>query len=170
MIVSNSSPLIYLTRIGALNLLHQLFGEVLIPEGVKIEVVDRGLEVKAPDALAIKEILEKADWLRVKKLTAAQKSAAKVLSENTLIDMTDGEAIILARDTRSPLLVDDREAVALCELEGVKTVGTLGVIMQAVKKKVLRKKDARKLIDALIDRGFYLGVEVYREAMRMLSG
>lgn len=169
MIVSNSSPLIYFARVGALKLLNQLFGDVLIPEGVKVEVVDRGLEVKAPDALAIKHVLETANWMRAEKLTATQRSEAGRLSENTLIDVTDGEAIILARDMGAPLLVDDREAVAVCRLEGIETIGTLGVIIQATKKKALTKGDAKKLVDALVDQGFYLGVEVYREAMKILG-
>lgn len=170
MIVSNSSPLIYLARIRALELSRLLFGSVLIPESVKVEVVDKGVKVKAPDALAIKQVLETANWLRVKKLTVAQKSAAKRLSENTLVDVTDGEAIILARDTGATLLVDDREAVAVCKLEGVKTIGTLGAIIQATKKRLLTKKNAIGLVDALVDQGFYLSVEVYREAMKILSG
>lgn len=169
MIVSDSSPLIYLARVGALNLLNQLFKSVIIPEGVKIEVVDKGLKVKAPDALAIKHVLETVNWLRTKELTSAQMSSARNLSENTLIDVTDGEAIILARDMKVLLLVDDREAVAVCKLEDVKTIGTLGVIIQAVKKGILAKNEARRLINALVDRGFYLSVEVYREAMKILG-
>lgn len=169
MIVSNSSPLIYLARIGALNLLPKLFKSVLIPQSVKVEVVDKGLGVKAPDALAIKRVLETADWPKAKELTAIQKSAAKKLSENTLIDVTDGEAIILARDAKAPLLVDDREAVTLSKLEDVKTIGTLGVIILAVKRRVLTKRRERKLVDVLVDQGFYLDVEVYREAMSALK-
>jgi hypothetical protein len=169
MIVSNSSPLIYLARIGALNLLPKLFKSVLIPQSVKVEVVDKGLRVKAPDALAIERVLETADWLKAKELTTTQKSAAKKLSENTLIDATDGEAIILARDVKAPLLVGDREAATLSKLEGVKTIGTLGVIILAVKRKVLTKRRARELVNILVDQGFYLGVEVYREAMKVLG-
>ena len=38
-IVSNASPLINLARIGQLDLLRQLYGELLIPEAVWHEVV-----------------------------------------------------------------------------------------------------------------------------------
>jgi predicted nucleic acid-binding protein len=169
MIVSDSSPLIYLARVGALNLLHQFFGDVVLPESVRVEVVNNGLKLKAPDALVIKHILDTENWLKEKRLTPAQKSLARNLSENTMLDITDGDAIILARALKVPLLVDDREAVAVCRLVRVKTIGTLGVIIQAIKKEILLKKDGKRLIDGLVDQGFYLSVEVYREAMNILN-
>ena len=39
MIVSNSSPLIYLSKIGRLNLLKSVYTEILIPKGVYKETV-----------------------------------------------------------------------------------------------------------------------------------
>ena len=44
MIVSNAGPLIHLARISKLKLLKTLFGEVVIPNAVKEEVVERGKE------------------------------------------------------------------------------------------------------------------------------
>jgi predicted nucleic acid-binding protein len=41
-IVSNASPLINLARIGRLDFLHQLYGELMIPEAVWLEVVIEG--------------------------------------------------------------------------------------------------------------------------------
>ena len=41
-IVSNASPLIGIARIGRLDLLHQLYGELVIPEAVWHEIVVRG--------------------------------------------------------------------------------------------------------------------------------
>ncbi len=41
-VVSNTSPLINLARISQLDLLHQLYGEVLIPEAVRQEAVVNG--------------------------------------------------------------------------------------------------------------------------------
>ncbi|MBI5032494.1 MAG: hypothetical protein HZB51_18370 [Chloroflexi bacterium] len=40
--VSNASPLVNLARIGKLDLLHQLFGEFLVPDAVWNEVVIQG--------------------------------------------------------------------------------------------------------------------------------
>ncbi len=43
MIVSDSSPLISLARIGKLDLLHRLYGELLIPQAVWRELVVKGV-------------------------------------------------------------------------------------------------------------------------------
>ena len=41
MIVSNATPLIYLAKVGKLDLL-KIFSRVVIPKEVKVGVVDRG--------------------------------------------------------------------------------------------------------------------------------
>ncbi|AGK61339.1 hypothetical protein Asulf_01348 [Archaeoglobus sulfaticallidus PM70-1] len=41
-VVSNSGPLITLAKIGKLNILRVLFGEVTIPKAVRVEVVEKG--------------------------------------------------------------------------------------------------------------------------------
>lgn len=62
--VSNATPLIYLAKAGKLHLLRAVFGEVLIPEEVKVEVVDRGKELGKKDAYAIEAAIEEG-WLVV---------------------------------------------------------------------------------------------------------
>jgi|SRR5713226_5221978 len=56
--ISNTSPLLYLHRIGALEWLEGLFGEVWIPNAVALELKQgqqKGYDVPAPDAYS---------WLR----------------------------------------------------------------------------------------------------------
>lgn len=59
MVVADSSPLIYLSRIGALDLLRTLFGGVVVPQHVWGEVVEQ-----RPDASGA-VALRQADWIRV---------------------------------------------------------------------------------------------------------
>jgi len=56
-VVSNSTPLIALARINEVNLLHALFGRIIIPQGVYNEVVLQGTELPG-----VKEIRE-ATWI-----------------------------------------------------------------------------------------------------------
>ena len=63
-IVSNATPLIYLAKAGRLDLLKAVFGEVYIPEEVKIEVVDRGKQLGETDAYLIEKAISEG-WLKV---------------------------------------------------------------------------------------------------------
>ena len=67
MIISNSTPLIYLTKLGKLNLLKDLFKKIIIPEEVFQEVVIRGKANHVSEALIVKEAV-KAGWLIVRKI------------------------------------------------------------------------------------------------------
>jgi len=53
-IVSNASPIISLARIGKLDLLHQLYGELIVPEAVWDEVVVKG--IGQPGANDVKKV------------------------------------------------------------------------------------------------------------------
>jgi len=57
-IVSNASPLINLVRIGQLNLLHQLYNEIVVPEAVWREVVIEGSGQPGADEL------KSATWVK----------------------------------------------------------------------------------------------------------
>ena len=58
-VVSNASPLIGLARIGELELLQQLYRELVIPEAVEHEVVVEGAELPAANEV------RKAAWINV---------------------------------------------------------------------------------------------------------
>ena len=64
MTVSNSGPLIHLAMIGRLDLLKALFGSVIIPSTVRMEVVDRGKEEGKADAFLIEGEIENG-WIVV---------------------------------------------------------------------------------------------------------
>jgi predicted nucleic acid-binding protein len=72
-IVSNASPLINLARIGQLDLLQRLYGELTVPEAVWREVVLEG--AGQPGA---KEV-ETASWIRVQ--PAANRDLVRALRQ-----------------------------------------------------------------------------------------
>lgn len=63
-IVSNATPLIYLGKVEKLNLLECIFGEVIISEEVKREIVDEGKKLKEADAYLIEKEIKRG-WIKV---------------------------------------------------------------------------------------------------------
>ena len=69
--VSNPRPLIWLARIGKLNLLKELFSEILISEQSYKEAVEKGLKDGFSDALVIKDACDQG-WIKIKQLDEGQ--------------------------------------------------------------------------------------------------
>jgi predicted nucleic acid-binding protein len=90
-IVSNASPLINLARIGQLDLLQQLYGQLTIPEAVWHEVVVEG--AGQPGAKAV----EAASWIQIQPVTNRE----LVQSLRQELDAGEAEAIALALEMKS---------------------------------------------------------------------
>ncbi len=61
-VVVNTTPLIALSHVGQINLLKELYGEIIIPEAVYEE-----LSVKA-ESVCKKAVDSSLDWIRVEKI------------------------------------------------------------------------------------------------------
>jgi predicted nucleic acid-binding protein len=154
-IVSNASPLIHLARIGQLELLHHLYGEVFVPESVWEEVVVKG--AGQPGAAMI----ERAGWVRRK--SVANLWLVRVLRRE--LEVGEAEAIALALEIGAELLLmDDRVGRKIAQFLGVRCVGTVGVLMEAKKKGLIPL--VKPSLDALRVSGFYLGDELYERVLR----
>lgn len=161
MIVSNSTPLIYLARLNRLHLLKEFFTEICIPGEVYREVVTRGKEEKYPDALVVEEGV-KEGWIRVKKV-----AGMKRLGEYG-IDKGEAEAISLALNLKSrEILVDQSHARFAAEVIGLVPKGTISVLLRALGKGIMSFDDYLKDLETLVRAGFRMSDDVYIEAVRL---
>jgi uncharacterized protein len=101
-VVSNTSPLINLAQIGQLNLLQQLYDQVVVPQAVYDEIVVAG--AGQPGATEV----ETYDWIKVKQVTHQQ----MVTSLQADVDIGEAEAIVLAVELKYYLFMDSK-ALAL---------------------------------------------------------
>jgi len=153
-IVSDTSPLIWLSKMGKLDLLKKLFGEVVIPEEVFKESVDRGLREGFSDALIIKECFDQG-WIRVSKLNEKEvKLSQKIVEHAFEIHLGEAQAIILAREMGVLLLMDESSGRAFAETWGLKVKGTVYVIMEALRKELLSRDEAKEATLQLTSKGF----------------
>lgn len=121
-VVSNSSPIIHLAKIGHLDLLHDQFGEMVIPQAVYEECVTDG---KArPEVAAISQ----ATWIRV--APVVNQDLIRLLSAE--IDRGEAEAIALALEHQAALiLLDDADAREKARLYRLNITGILGILLSA---------------------------------------
>ena len=158
--VSNAGPLIHLTKIGRLRILGNIFDEVIIPQTVKVEVVDRGKEKGEPSAF----LIEDAEWIRV----AEDPPQADELAERAGIHRGEACAILLAISLNIPVLLDDSDARKFAIGFGVEVVGSIGLIMKAVKMGLIARDEGLKDLEKLAG-VMWLSIDVYERARRIVE-
>lgn len=124
-VVADSSPLVYLARLGHFDLLRTLHGEIVIPTAVWQEVAVDGAHLMEGRSLAA---ARKADWAKVEPVTLADLAAFPVLAE---LDDGEGEAIALAVRLNALLIIDEREGREVATRLGLRLTGTLGLLIEA---------------------------------------
>ena len=165
-IVSNATPLIYLAKADKLILLQRVIKNVLIPEAVFQEVVAEGKRLGEKDAFRVEKAIAEG-WLEVKEVK-------KIISFQFALHSGEIEVISLAKEKGiNAVLIDDTKARSAAEIVGLKPVGTLWIILQAVKNKIIDFDECLSTLEDIIDSGFYLKDEIYIKvirAARKLSG
>ena len=137
-VVSNSSPLIWLAKIGRLSLLKILFGQVVIPKRVCEETT---LEKQSPDAVLISKAIE--DWWI--KVSEKKMEGTDVLAGVSGIHLGEAEAILLAQKLGTELIVDEEEASTTAQMFGVRPIGTIAVLLLALARGELTLKSLRNV-------------------------
>jgi len=146
-VLSDSSPLITLAKIGHLDLLPQLYETITITPEVHAEVVVSGA------GLAGSSQISTAQWIRVKPvrnpaiLTAAQQRLGLGIGELSII--------ALGREWLADVvLIDDRKARKVAQEEGLAVLGCVGVLQDAFGMKLL--PDLPGAYRRLLDSGAYI--------------
>lgn len=120
-IVSNASPLISLAKVGCLNLLPDMFGQIYIAREVLHEVVGAG--GNRPGASAI----QAATWIQVQPV----KDTARLQQWQQMYRLGAGElaTVLLAQELGADLaIIDERAARLLAGQHGVKVMGCVGLL------------------------------------------
>lgn len=150
-VISDSSPLIFLSALGLLDILRIEFGEVPIPEAVYREVTANNLEGSGE--------VQDADWIRV---VPIENMGSLFLSPS--LDVGEREAIFLASEQNADLLlIDDLAGRRAAMMYEINIMGTLGFL------KVMHKKgrvgNLSDVLDDLMEHGFRMDANLYRRML-----
>jgi predicted nucleic acid-binding protein len=167
-VVSDSTPLIYLAKIGRLNLLRGVFEKIYVPEAVFNEAVTQGKELNMSDAF----IIEKAVgiWI-IKELVDPKVDAEfRFLDTNTKLGSGEKEALKLCKQLNAVYFIaDDREARSVSRILNIKPIGTCGILIQTFRQASITEGDALQILDDLVKVGFRISSAVYRRILDELG-
>jgi predicted nucleic acid-binding protein len=153
--ISNTSPLLYLYRINAIDWLPELFNEIWTPNAVVLELREgqqRDYDVPVPSGYA---------WLQIVE-------PQSIPPELTTLDLGMGEVAALALALETPnriVLLDDGLARRTAQASGLTVWGTLRVLLQA-KSQGLTESVA-PLVDRLRDSGMWISEDIRNRILNL---
>ncbi len=165
--ITNASPLIYLGKIGALDLLHSVFEKIITSEEVVHEVLDKGSSFEIP---AIQKFL--SSYVSIQKPLNP-----KFVDRLKTLNLHPGEASIIALSyemknlENAPLLIiDDLGARKVVVSLNLPLTGTIGVILRATQSTMVSSIEAQKLLDTLVLRtDFHISTSLYVRVKNILQ-
>jgi len=155
-VVSDSSPLIALARVGRLSLLASLYERVMIPAEVRQEVTVAGGGL--PGAKEVR----RAGWIEV----VAPRSPGDPFLEQACRALGAGErgAILLAKTLPADLvLLDEWKARRVAQEAGLSVVGCLGVLEAGARKGLV--SDLRQASIDLLRQGIRFDLQLLQDSL-----
>ncbi len=153
--ISNTSPILYLYRIGGIEWLPQLFDETWIPEAVKNELLagrSKGYDIPNPDDYS---------WLSV----VSPKSTP---SEWLALDLGLGEIAAMALALENPdrvVMLDDMLARRTAQAAGLQVWGTLKVLLEVKSHGII--DNVEPYVSKLSDSGMWISAEIKERILRL---
>ncbi|RLC49045.1 MAG: DUF3368 domain-containing protein [Candidatus Cloacimonadota bacterium] len=155
--ISNTSPLLYLYRIGVLKWLPRLFSEIWVPNAVVLEL-QQGQQ-KGYDVPNMRDYA----WLQIVE-------PRYIPSEWLTLDLGAGELAVMALALENPervVLLDDALARRIAQAAGLNVWGTLKVLLEAKSQELT--ESISPLINRLEDAGMWISDDI-RQRVLALAG
>ncbi len=140
-IIIDISSLIALGRINLLQILCEIYNEVIIPKSV----------IKEFGKLSF-------PCLSVKKI---ESNIIKLLITDLNLGKGEADVIALANKTGLKVIIDDSKARKVAENMGLKLTGTIGILLKAERLGLI--ESAYKKVKDLKEKGFYVSDELLKD-------
>jgi len=153
----NTSPLVFLSRAGLLELLRVAGERLVVPAAVMDEISAKGPSDPTVQAIA------RADWLDVVPTPALP---ARIQAW----DLGKGESSVLTWGHMHPgteVIVDDLAARRCAAALAIPVRGTLGLVLVAKKRAII--PHARPVVDRLRQSGMYLSDRLVNEVLAWID-
>jgi len=155
MTIVNTSPIFYLHRLGLLEILNKLYGDIIIPEAVKDE-----LEKGSGQGEDVPQ-LEDYPWIQIMNVHMPEYL-------NLITDLGLGESEVLAIATNHPsalVILDDKLGRRIAKMRGFRLAGTAGVLLRAKENGLIPA--LKPVIERLLSLNFRLKPDLVKAIFEM---
>lgn len=161
-VISDTTPIITLSKINRIDLLQKLFGTILIPEAVYNELTTNNKFQEEADTII------NAEYIKVVNVNDAK--SVELLRRATGLDLGESEAIIYSDDCRAELLlIDEVKGRRIAKQMGFSVMGTIGILMTAYDEKIISADEIRKYITVMKESGRHISDKLYEQLLEMIE-
>lgn len=155
-VVSNTTPIISLLKLGRLELLHKLYSQICIPTAVY-------KEIEAGKTKRYYQDLSQLDWITIAKIQ--DKQAVKFFLD---LDAGEAEAIVLATEINADLIIlDEKPGRFHAKHADLKVTGTIGILVKAKAKGFI--KELKPLLDELTNKNVWISDKLKIEILKRVD-
>jgi uncharacterized protein len=153
-VISNTTPLLSLLKIGQLDLLERLYERVVVPEAV-------WMEMEAGKGGMFYLDLVTLPWVDVQK--AQNKAAVQYLAD---LDKGEAEVIVLAQEIGADLvIIDETLGRSYAAHFRLPFTGTLGVLLRSKKEGYIQS--VKPLLDEMRKKGIWISERVFKDVLAL---
>lgn len=158
LIVADTGPLVILAKLNRLALLCQLYTEIRIPETVLVEATTLAHRQDAKRIVAFA-----AQYAQVMPDIAADDPDYLDYG----LDVGETQAILWAKRTNCPVLLDERRGRTIAKQEHLAVLGTVGLLLKAKQAGLI--SEISNLLDSMLAHDYRLAPALIQQA-RILAG
>jgi predicted nucleic acid-binding protein len=158
-VISDTTPLISLMKIGQLDLINQLFGEIQVPEAVFKELTSNNRFQN--------ECRQIEECPFINRVTVTDTKSVDLLRRSSGLDLGESEAIILSDYFNANyLLMDESKGRKIAQQMGIPIMGTIGMLMIAYNEHLLSKEEILNCINILKNSGRHISEQLYEQLIK----
>ena len=161
--IADSSILIVFARINRIWLLNQLYGTIHVPPSVYNEIIEKGGKSGHRDVPNLKKAFSEG-LIAVMDLDKNHKNLAEKLKiANPNIDYAEADVIALAAEQKTLALIDEHPARIAAKLQGVKCIGSLGMLLLAFSKGFIKENETKIILQTMLSENFRISPLIVSE-------
>ena len=161
-VVSDTTPIISLLKCQRLEILRELFKEIIIPEAVYNELTSNEQFPEEAD------IILKCNY--IKTATLHDRKLLDIFQRATGLDLGESEAIVYSDENAADLLMmDEVKGRRVAKQMNIRVIGRLGILQLANEKNLLSGADVRACMDSLRSNSRHISEELIQMVLNNIK-